>query len=219
LTNIRVVVVGMIDTNCYILSNPSTRDAIIVDAGGEPRKIISAVESEKVCPKLLVSTHAHFDHVLAVDNLRSKYGIEFRLHVDDLDLLNRMQERTYEFLGVSVPPPPVVDNFLDDGEGLTLGDEKIEVIHTPGHSPGSISLRCHGFLLSGDALFAGSVGRTDGPGGNMQILVDSIRSRILSLPESTRVYPGHGPSTSVLQEKLNNPFVGQKVSKYLGADT
>jgi hydroxyacylglutathione hydrolase len=210
MVEVKVVVVGMINTNCYILSDSSTHEAIVIDPGGEPRKIISAIEAEKLRPKILLATHAHFDHVLGVDELRSRYGVEFKIHLDDLSLLNEMQQRTYNFLGIRVPPPPAVDNFLEDREEIKLGETRIKVVHTPGHSPGSVSFFAEDLLLSGDALFKGSIGRTDGPGGDSDKLVDSIISKIFSLPDEVVVYPGHGPKTTVAQEKEGNPFVGRK---------
>lgn len=120
-----------------------------------------------------------------------------------------MQTRVQQFMGFSVPPPPKVDRFVKEGESISIGEEALKVIHTPGHSPGSISLVGQGFVMTGDALFNQSIGRTDTPGGDLDTLLRSITERLFALPDDTIVYPGHGPETSIGDEKLANPFVGQ----------
>jgi len=196
-----------LQTNCYILQSDSA--ALLVDPGDEPERILRFLNDLSVKPSRIIATHTHFDHVLGVDAIRAKLKIPFLIHEDDLSMLESMQSRLPQIMGFSVPPPPNVDQFLKNGESIAFGQEKVKVIHTPGHSPGSISLAGQGFVLTGDALFNQSIGRTDLPGGDFDTLVRSIAERLFSLGDDTIVYPGHGPETSIGDEKLANPFVGQ----------
>ena len=205
------LVVGRLQTNCYVLE--SHGEAIVVDPGDEQERILGFVNDLKAKVRFIVATHAHFDHVLAVDGVRRGTAAQFLVHKDDLSILHSMQERVQQFMGLQVPPPPKVDNFLKDGDNLKLGQEIIHILHTPGHSPGSISLTGDGYVLTGDALFNQSIGRTDLPGGDMNTLLESIKGKLFQLPNKTLVYPGHGPETSIEDEKLANPFVGQ-VARY-----
>ena len=208
------MVVGRLQTNCYILQSDAT--AIIIDPGDEPERIVRFLNDMKVKPSQIIATHTHFDHVLGVDSLRTKLSIPFLIHHDDLDMLESMQSRVRQFMGFEVPPPPKVDGYLKDGESLKLGDESIRVLHTPGHSPGSISLSGDGYVLTGDALFSQSIGRTDLPGGDLDTLVRSIREQLFKLDDETIVYPGHGPETTIGDEKLANPFVGKAARLHTG---
>ena len=201
-------------TNCYILQCDAT--AIIIDPGDEPERIVRFLNGMKVKPSQIIATHTHFDHVLGVDSLRTKLSIPFLIHHDDLDMLESMQSRVRQFMGFEVPPPPKVDGYLKDGESLKLGDESIRVLHTPGHSPGSISLSGDGYVLTGDALFSQSIGRTDLPGGDLDTLVRSIREQLFKLDDETIVYPGHGPETTIGDERLANPFVGKAARQQIG---
>ncbi len=210
MAKLHTLVVGRLQTNCYILQSDST--ALIIDPGDEPERILRLLDDIAVKPSKIIATHTHFDHVLGVNTIRTKLNIPFLIHRDDLAMLESMQSRVREFMGFSVPPPPKVDQFLTDGESITIGQDRVKVIHTPGHSPGSISLASRGYVLTGDALFNQSIGRTDLPGGDLDTLVHSITHRLFSLKDNTIVYPGHGPETSIGDEKLANPFVGQ-VSK------
>ncbi len=214
LAKIHTMVVGRLQTNCYILQCDAT--AIIIDPGDEPERIVRFLNGMKVKPSQIIATHTHFDHVLGVDSLRTKLSIPFLIHHDDLDMLESMQSRVRQFMGFEVPPPPKVDGYLKDGESLKLGDESIRVLHTPGHSPGSISLSGDGYVLTGDALFSQSIGRTDLPGGDLDTLVRSIREQLFKLDDETIVYPGHGPETTIGDEKLANPFVGKAARLHTG---
>lgn len=157
----------------------------------------------------MVATHTHFDHVLGVDGVRKATKALFLIHPDDLPMLQSMQSRVRQFMGFEVPPPPKVDGYLKDGDVLKVGNEMMRVLHTPGHSPGSISFSGDGYVLTGDALFNQSIGRTDLPGGDLKTLKRSIRERLFKLDDDTTVYPGHGPETRIGDEKLANPFVGR----------
>jgi len=156
-----------------------------------------------------VATHTHFDHVLGVTELKTQTGAPFLIHKDDLETLEAMQERVRMFFGLKVPAPPKVDGFLKEGDSVNFGDERLNILHTPGHSPGSISLVGDGYVITGDALFNQSIGRTDLPGGDFDTLINSIKSKLFALPDDTMVYPGHGSETSIGDERLANPFVGR----------
>jgi len=201
------LVVGKLQTNCYILQ--SGKEALIIDPGDEPDRIRKFMADLGAKPSLIVATHTHFDHVLGVESLKAETGAPFSIHKDDLPMLEAMQARVQQFMGFNVPPPPKVDSFLKHGDQLTLGNETIRILHTPGHSPGSISLAGKGYVFTGDALFNQSIGRTDLPGGDYQTLIRSIREQLFVLDDNTLVYPGHGPETSIGDEKLVNPFVGK----------
>ncbi|TMI60171.1 MBL fold metallo-hydrolase [Candidatus Bathyarchaeota archaeon] len=207
MAKIHTLVVGRLQTNCYILQSDSA--ALVVDPGDEPERILRFLNDIAVKPSHIVATHTHFDHVLGADTIRAKLKIPFLIHHDDLSMLESMQSRVHQIMGFGVPPPPKVDQFLEDGESLTFGQDTVRVLHTPGHSPGSISLVGRGFVLTGDALFNQSIGRTDLPGGDFDTLIHSITKRLFRLDDDTIVYPGHGPETSIGDEKLANPFVGQ----------
>ena len=207
MAKIHTIVVGRLQTNCYILQ--SNTAAIIIDPGDEPERIIRFVRDIKVKPSQIIATHTHFDHVLGVDMIRTELSIPFLIHRDDLSMLESMQNRVRQFMGFEVPPPPKVDRYLKDGDLLNLGDERVHVLHTPGHSPGSISLSGDGYVFTGDALFNQSIGRTDLPGGDLKTLMHSIRERLFKLDDAATVYPGHGPETTIGDEKLVNPFVGR----------
>jgi glyoxylase-like metal-dependent hydrolase (beta-lactamase superfamily II) len=198
-------------TNCYVIERQG--EAIIVDPGDEPERILRFIKDINTEPSAIVATHAHFDHVLGVDHLSRVLRIPFLLHREDLPILESMQNRARQFAGIEVPKPPKVDGFLEDGEDLSLGSQTIRVLHTPGHSPGSISLHSDGYVMTGDALFNQSIGRTDLPGGDFDTLIRSIKEKLFMLNDETIVYPGHGPETSISDEKLANPFVGQVAAR------
>jgi hydroxyacylglutathione hydrolase len=204
---IHTLVVGQLQTNCYVIQ--SGHNAIVVDPGDEPKRILLFLKDLAVKSTKIIATHTHFDHVLGVNDIRAELKIPFFIHHDDLPMLESMQSRVRQIMGFTVPPPPKVDGYLKDRETISFGDGEVKVIHTPGHSPGSISLVGDGFVLTGDALFNQSIGRTDLPGGDFDTLVDSIKNRLFKLDDDTVVYPGHGPETSIGDEKLANPFVGQ----------
>jgi len=208
------LVVGQLQTNCYVIE--SQGQALVVDPGDEPERILRFIKDLNVRPTEIIATHTHFDHVLGVNGVRKTTKTPFLIHRDDLPMLESMQSRVRQFMGFEVPPPPKVDGYLKDGELLKLGDETIRVLHTPGHSTGSISLAGDGYVLTGDALFNQSIGRTDLPGGDLDTLVHSIRERLFRLDDETIVYPGHGPETTIGDEKLGNPFVGKAARLQIG---
>jgi hydroxyacylglutathione hydrolase len=201
-------VVGPLACNCYVVGEESTRRAIVIDPGGDADELAGEIASQDLTITAIVATHAHFDHIIAAEQLRTLTGAPFVLHDDDRPLLDWMQESGRLFLDVELPPPPEVDTSAREGERITAGAVEFEVVHTPGHSPGSISLVAAGGVFSGDTLFAGSIGRTDLPGGDAQALLGAVRSKLFALDESLIVYPGHGPTTTLGAERAENPFVG-----------
>lgn len=209
------MVVGDLSCNCYLVADPQTRQAVVIDPGDDGGRILEAIGTHKLDLVAVVATHAHFDHILAAETLRAATGAPFHLHAADTDLLAWLPASLEMFLGITTPvAPPEVDRRLSDGDEIAVGGSGLQVIHTPGHSPGSVSLLSPEqgedgpVLFSGDTLFAMSVGRADLPGGDPDVLVDSIRRRLFPLGDMP-VYPGHGPATTLDRERVNNPFVGE----------
>jgi glyoxylase-like metal-dependent hydrolase (beta-lactamase superfamily II) len=200
------VVVGALETNCYLVYDEDSRECVVVDPGADPQKIFAEVAELEVKPVLLVNTHGHIDHVGANMDIKDHYDVSLLIHEADAAMLQSAFQSELAFL-LNAHPSPEPDGFLTEGQELEFGNSHLTVVQTPGHSPGSISLMGDGFLLSGDTLFYGGVGRTDLPGGSWDDLVESIRTRIFTLPDDTVVYPGHGPATKVGQEKDINPYV------------
>lgn len=198
---------GPLDVNCYIVGCPATSSAVVIDPGGDGDEIAGTLEANGLKPAAVVNTHGHFDHIGGNAFLLSRYpGIRLHIHEEDLSLL-RQAGLHAEYWGMSFQSSPEPTSLLHDGEAMTFGEITLEVIHTPGHSPGGVSLYCEGHVFTGDTLFCGSIGRTDLPGGDHDLLISSIRKRILTLPSGTVVHPGHGPETTVEEEKLTNPFL------------
>lgn len=197
--------VGPFSENCYILSTQNS-DAIIIDAGDEAHQIIEFIKEKELKPLAIFSTHAHLDHVDAVGELKNHFKIPFYLHKGDLVMLKSIKQQAAS-VGLECNFPPVVDKFLEDSETMTLGKFKIKVLHTPGHTPGGSCFLIEDMLFSGDTLFAGSIGRTDFPGGSYDALIDSIQKKILPLGDDIKVFPGHGRSTTIGEERRSNSFL------------
>ncbi len=207
--------VGPLACNCYIVGDEASFEAIVIDPGGDAEDLLGIIQAEGLTITAIVATHAHFDHVLAAEALREATGAPFYLHQGDEPVLSWLQESGRMFLGVELPPPPDIDTKPKEGDSLVAGAVSLEILHTPGHSPGSISLVGTGAVFAGDTLFAGSIGRSDLPGGDGQLLLDAIRSKLFGLDEETIVYPGHGPTTTIGAEKESNPFVGTRSRLWL----
>jgi hydroxyacylglutathione hydrolase len=208
LMNVDTLVVGDLFTNCYIL-DPETKEALVVDPGGDPRGIVQALREKGFHLRYIVATHAHFDHVCGMKELQDTLGGETLLHRADLPLLESLPAQGAAF-GVRTGPIPRIDRFLEDGDQLPLGKGHFRVLHTPGHSPGGISLIGHGMAFVGDALFAGSIGRTDLPGSSYETLLDSIHRKLLTLKKNTLIFPGHGEASTIGAEMRTNPFLTAK---------
>lgn len=197
--------------NTYIVYD-DTKECVIFDPGcydeRERQKLTDFIEREGLTPVKLINTHGHIDHMMGNAFVKSKYNIPFYMHQDDLPALRAAPQQAAMF-GVRVVASPEPDHFLNEGDTLEFGNTKFDIYFTPGHSPGSISFYSEkdAYVIAGDVLFQGSIGRTDLPGGNFDTLEDSIQQKLYKLPEETVVYSGHGPETTIGQEKKNNPFV------------
>jgi len=201
-----LVIVGALETNCYLAYCAETRECAIIDPGAEPEKIIAAVAALEVRPVLILNTHAHVDHTAANADMKKKFGARLAIHSADQALLAAAAPLELALL-LEAKPSPVPDRLLREGDELVVGRNILKVIHLPGHTPGSVGFLADGVLFSGDTLFFGGVGRTDLPGGNWKDLEASIRGKIMTLPDPTVILPGHGPWTTVGQEKETNPFL------------
>jgi hydroxyacylglutathione hydrolase len=200
------VIVGALETNCFLVYCPQTLDCAIVDPGADPGRIFLEISRLSLRPVLILNTHGHLDHTGANKDMKEHYGVPLLIHAADSGLLNSIEQSELRFLLGAKDSPPA-DNFLEDGQALPLGRSSLHVLHTPGHTPGSVCFLGDHFLLSGDTLFFEGVGRTDLPGGSARQLEESIRAKILTLDDSLTVLPGHGPPTSIGQERSNNPFL------------
>ena len=203
---IKNIVVGPLEVNCYILGCEDTKEAAIIDPGDNADEIISNIEKEGLNPKFIINTHAHFDHIGGVKAIQDHFKIDFILHEGDLFLVENASEQATAF-GLKPISKPVVNKNATNGEKVNLGNKSITVIHTPGHSPGGVCYYSGNNVFVGDTLFAGSIGRTDLPGGSYDTLINSIKENLFPLGDSTIVYPGHGPSTTIGNEKEHNPFL------------
>jgi len=201
-----LVVVGALETNCYLVYDEETRECAVIDPGADPEKIISTIAELELKPVIVLNTHGHVDHIGANSDIVQKYAIPLAMHAADTGML-QVSDYIELSLLLGARNSPAPDRLLAEGDEVAVGRTSLRVIHTPGHTPGSIGLVHGGFLFSGDTLFCGGVGRTDLPGGSWKDLERSIRERILTLPEETVVLPGHGPHTTVEQERSSNPFL------------
>jgi len=208
--------VGMLQCNCSIIGDPRTLECIVVDPGDEVERILGLLGRYKLTVKAIVSTHAHIDHVGGLAKLYQYTGAPVMMHSDDLPLYRGMETQA-AYLGLPAPELVDIHQLLKEDDALHWGDFLAKVIHTPGHTPGSVSLflptsggnstLSQPQLFSGDTLFAGSVGRTDLWGGSYDDLISSLREKVMQLPDTTIVHPGHGASTTIGHEKDSNPFL------------
>jgi hydroxyacylglutathione hydrolase len=199
--------VGPLGTNCYILWDQSTLTAAIIDPGGDAARIRQAVSSNGLKPGGILLTHGHADHCFAAGYIAREYGTEIHMHQADIDQVNQTLATLETIYDVSsfVELSPL--KLITDGDVIRLGESSISVIHTPGHSPGGVCFATDAGIFCGDTIFAGSIGRTDFPGGDHDQLINSIKTRLLTLPDTTLLLPGHGPSTTVGRERSSNPFL------------
>lgn len=198
-------IVGPLEVNCYVIADEVSKEGMVVDPGDGVDVILDFLNKNQIKLKYIINTHCHFDHIGGNKKLKEATGAELLIHKADLPFLERA-EGSAALWGFHIDGSPKPDRFLEDGDILTLGSITIEIIHTPGHSPGGICLKFDGKVITGDTLFAGGIGRTDFPGGDSFTLLKSIKERLFTLPDSTEIYPGHGPFSTIGNEKLYNPF-------------
>lgn len=203
-----LVVVGPLGVNCIILGCEETRQGIVVDPGDEVERVLAQVDKHALSLVAIINTHGHFDHVGGNQLLIKARKAPLYIHQADAPMLGRVAQvaAMYGLPGENSPEP---DRSLEDGMIIEFGTYRLQVIHTPGHTPGGccLYLESENKLIAGDTLFADGVGRTDLPGGSHEQLVQSIKSRLFTLPDSVQVYPGHGPATSIGHEKRHNPYL------------
>ena len=206
---VRGVVVGLFQENCWIVGSRQRGEAVVIDPGDEPEEILALARDMGVKITRVLASHAHLDHIMAARDIVDASGAPFLLHAADLRIAEYMPEAARQWLSRDVAPAPTPDVFPVDGDDIDVAGVTLKVIHTPGHTPGSVSLyaaEAH-LLFSGDTLFRESIGRTDLPGGDTPTILKSIRQRLYGLPEDTRVLPGHMQETSIGHERRHNPFV------------
>jgi len=207
---IRKLEVGPFATNCYIIGSESIKEGMIIDPADEVQLILKNVKELGLDIKSIILTHGHLDHIGALKEVTEATGAEVAIHSDDVNLLQ--DHSLGNLFGLSYPPPPPPDRLLKDGDSLDVGDLHFSVLHTPGHTPGGICLLGHGVVFSGDALFNYGIGRTDFPGGSYSQLMESIRNKLMVLPDDTVIYPGHGPDSTIGAERQGNPFLHDELN-------
>jgi hydroxyacylglutathione hydrolase len=206
---VKTLVVGPFESNCFIIGSETTGEGLIIDPGADAPSILNASNSLHLSVALIVATHNHIDHVGALRSVKDATGAKYAVHeADSKEAMPMMFGRMMGLmLGSSLRAPPKPDRFLKDGDIIEIGELKFKVLHTPGHTPGGISLLGDGVVFSGDTLFNFGIGRTDLAGGDYGKLMDSIMTKLMVLPDSTIVYPGHGPETTIGTERKSNPFL------------
>lgn len=201
---VKKLTVGPLEENCYIIGDSKTKQAIVVDPGDEPDRIIDLIKENGFEVKSIICTHAHFDHLGAIGDIKKATGAKILINNEDIELYEKVKDQAV-FWGYELDDMPEPDGFLNEGDKVKVGNLAFKVLHTPGHSPGGICLYGEGIVVTGDTLFQGSVGRTDFQGGDITKLKESFR-RLLDLPEDTTVLSGHGSETTIGREKRENLF-------------
>ena len=204
---IKTLPVGPIMANCFIVGCKETLEAAVIDPGDEADKILQLVADLDLNVKTIINTHGHFDHVSANKGMHTATNAPILIHALDAPMLEQISASAANW-GLSAEDSPPPERTINDGDTITFGQITLKVLHTPGHTPGGVSLFTDGHVFVGDTLFAGSIGRTDFPGGDFATLKSSIQDKLFALGDDVRVYTGHGPETTIGHEKQHNPFVG-----------
>jgi hydroxyacylglutathione hydrolase len=200
------LIVGQLATNCYLVRCSEDGEAVVIDPGGEGEKIWSVIQNRGLNVRLIINTHGHGDHIAANGFLKAKTGAEVLIHPEDASMLTSPARNLSAWINGGLVCPPA-DRLIKGDDEVTCGNVTFKVLATPGHTPGGISLWADGVVFTGDTLFRGSIGRTDFPGGDYRLLLNSIRDKLLVLPSNTIVYPGHGPESNIGEERVTNPFL------------
>ena len=204
--SLELFVLGNFAVNSYLIHDASTKKCIIIDPGQEPFPVIQYIENHQLQPLFVVNTHGHIDHIEGNGELCDHFSIQVMIGEGDAPMLTDPKKNLSHFHGTPVYSP-AAGGILHDGDQLDIGESKIRIMETPGHSPGSISLLFDDSIICGDVLFSGSIGRTDFPGASYDTLMRTLHEKLLKLPDDTVVYPGHGPKTTIADERANNPFL------------
>jgi glyoxylase-like metal-dependent hydrolase (beta-lactamase superfamily II) len=212
-TIIRGIVVGAFAENCWVIGNRRTGEAVCVDPGDQPAEILAMARDMGVRIKYIANSHAHIDHILGVGAIRDETGARFLLHGGDVELARNTANSARSWMGVEIANPPEPDALLHDNDDIDVDGLKLKVLHTPGHTAGSVCFYANGVLFAGDTLFARSIGRTDLPGGDYDQEMASIVERLLVLPDETIVLPGHMDQTTIGHERRRNPYVRMELEK------
>ena len=210
---IRHFTVGPFQEHTYVLSDPISQEAFVIDPGGWSQATLTYVAEQKLQVKAIISTHGHIDHIAGAYELREKLKVPYWLHEKDLYLLENL-DLICSYFGFPKIERPVVDGHIKEGQILMVGDHEIKIIGTPGHTPGGLCFLTEKEIFVGDTLFQGSIGRTDLPGGNYKQLLASIQNKLLILSDDIKVYCGHGPTTTIGDEKLSNPFLTGEAAEF-----
>ena len=200
------LIVGPLQANCFILADEKTKDSVVIDPGDDAENILKIIRAKGFRVKYIVNTHGHFDHVGANKAIKDATGAELLIHEGDAHVLASAPQHSRAFGMIPMSSPPA-DRYLKHGDVITAGEISLKVLHTPGHSPGGICLLEAGMVFTGDALFAGSIGRTDLPGGDLSTLLRSIKTNLMTLPDDTKIFCGHGPASTIGNERQENPFL------------
>ncbi len=203
--------VGPFMENTYIVGDEETKKGIVIDPGDEADRILATIDRHGLDVDRIYNTHAHIDHIGAVQRIREAKGAKFYVHETEAAFVEGYEQQC-RFFGVSFGPAPKVDGFIQEGEEIKVGSLTAKVLLTPGHSPGGLCFLFDGVVFVGDTLFMGSIGRTDLPGGSYETLISNIKNKLLVLPPETRVYSGHGPATTIEREAHSNPFLDGKMT-------
>jgi len=204
---LKELAVGPLMANCFICGCSETKEAVVIDPGGDADSILRSLSDDSLKVKYIINTHGHFDHVSANGKIKDVTGADILIHPLDALMLSNLSSNAAIF-GISVENSPPCDQTIEEGDTVSFGNLTLNVIHTPGHTPGGISLFTNGVVFVGDTLFAGSIGRTDFPGGDFNTLISSIQTKLFKMDDTVKVLSGLGPETSIGREKRYNPFVG-----------
>jgi hydroxyacylglutathione hydrolase len=211
---IKRLVVGSLSANCFIVGEETGMEGMVIDPGGNSEQILRAIADSGLDIKIIVLTHGHSDHIAALYDIQDKTGAEVAIHIDDADFLEGRGSFSSQF-GISYKTPHPPDRLLREGDEIVIGAANYKVLHTPGHTPGSICLLTTGKVFTGDTLFRRGIGTTMMPGSSRSQLITSIQNRLMTLPDDTAIYPGHGRETTIGAERRDNPYItGRQNNSY-----